>query len=300
MMAEEHVSFLSDGLKLAAVIGLPDDLGKDEKRPAMIVLHGFGSTKDAGNVIAPCAMLNALGYVTLRFDFRGCGDSEGEHGRLICLEQVSDTRTALSMLQKHRHIDPQRIGVMGSSFGAAVAVYSAGIDKRFAACISASGWGNGAKKFEAQHSAPGAFDRFMTMLADGRAHRERTGTSMMVSRYDIVPIPEKLRGHVLNKSIMTMPVETAQSMYDFMAENVVSQIAPRPSLFLHSAVDSVTPTQQTIDMFTRARAPAELHLFSGTDHFMFAEKNKRVHEVVTSWLNTFFPVHGEPMPPSEH
>jgi hypothetical protein len=53
-------------------------------------------------------------------------------------------------------------------------------------------------------------------------------------------------------------------------------------------------------MFTRARAPAELHLFSGTDHFMFAEKNKRVHEVVTSWLNTFFPVHGEPMPPSEH
>lgn len=237
-------------------------------------------------------MLNALGYAILRFDFRGCGESEGEHGRLICLEQVSDTRHALSMLQQHTKMDPRRIDVMGSSFGAAVAVYSAGIDARFAACILASGWGNGAKKFEAQHSAPGAFDKFMSMLAEGRAHRECTGTSMMVSRYDIVPIPEKLRGHVIAKSIMTMPVETAQSIYDFMAENVVSQIAPRPLLLLHSAVNSVTPTQQSIDMFARARSPAELHLFSGTDHFMFAEHNTRVHEVVTSWLNRFFPVHG--------
>jgi len=299
-MIEERVTFISDGLKLSAVIGLPEGLKAGEKRPAMIVLHGFGSTKDAGNVVTPCTMLNALGYATLRFDFRGCGDSEGEHSRLICLEQVSDTRHALSLLESHAHIDAKRIGVMGSSFGAAVAVYAAGIDKRFACCISASGWGNGAKKFEAQHSAPGAFDKFMAMLAEGRAHREQTGTSLMVSRYDIVPIPPSLRGHVITKSIMTMPVETAQSMYDFMAENVVSQISPRPSLFLHSAVDSVTPTQQTIDMFTRARAPAELHLFSGTDHFMFAEKNKRVHEVVTTWLNTFFPVHGEPLSLDHH
>jgi uncharacterized protein len=299
-MIEHKVTFISDGLKLAGVIGLPDDIKAGERRPAMIVHHGFGSTKDASNVTTPCAMMTALGYVTFRFDFRGCGDSEGEAGRLICLEQVSDSRHALTLLQGHPHIDPARIGVMGSSFGAAVAVYAAGIDQRYGACISASGWGNGAKKFEAQHSAPGAFEKFMKMLADGRAHRDKTGTSLMVSRYDIVPIPAKLRGHVIEKSVMMMPVETAQSMYDFMAENMVCHIAPRPCLFLHSAVDSVTPTQQSIDMFTRARGPAELHLFSGTDHFMFAEDNTRVHEVVTTWLNTFFPVHGAPLAAPHH
>ena len=121
---------------------------------------------------------------------------------------------------------------------------------------------------------------------------------MMVSRYDIVPIPVHLRGHVVARSIIQMPVETAQSMYDFRAEDMVAQIAPRPVLFLHSAVDSVTPTDQTIEMFKRAGSPTEMHLFSGTDHFMFAEHNRRVHEVLTSWLETFFPVHGEPAAPS--
>jgi hypothetical protein len=43
-------------------------------------------------------------------------------------------------------------------------------------------------------------------------------------------------------------------------------------------------------MFQRAGERAEMHLFSGTDHFMFAESNRRVHEVVTQWLQDFFPL----------
>ncbi len=287
---EERVSFMSEGLELVGAIATPDDARPNDKRPAFIVLHGFGSTMNAANVRTPCDMLNKLGYVTMRFDMPGCGDSQGERGRLICMEQVAAARAALTLLQASPNVDAARIGVMGSSFGAAVAVYSAGTDERFAACVSASGWGNGALKFEGQHRAPGAFDRFKTMLKEGREHRERTGRSMMVSRYDIVPIPEKLRGHVVEKSIMDMPVETAQSMYDFRAEEIVGKIAPRPLLLLHSAIDSVTPTEQTIRMFERSQAPTEMHLFSGTDHFMFAESNKRVHEVVAAWLREFFPV----------
>ena len=65
-------------------------------------------------------VLDELGYVTLGFDMRGCGDSEGEFGRVICLEQVEDTRSALTFLQKHPAVDPDRIAVIGSSFGGAV------------------------------------------------------------------------------------------------------------------------------------------------------------------------------------
>ena len=287
---DERVSFKSGGLTLSGVISAPDGLAAGEKRPAVIVLHGFGSTKNAGNVLTPCALLNALGYVTMRFDMRGCGDSEGERGRLICLEQVEDARNALTLLESKSFVDGARVGVLGSSFGAAVAVYAAGVDARFAACIAASGWGDGAKKFESQHSEPGAFERFLTMLDEGRAYRERTGQSMIVSRYDIVPIPPQLRGHVVEKSIMDMPVETAQSMYDFRAEEMIGKIAPRPVLLLHSAIDSVTPTEQTIRMFQRSGGFCEMHLFSGTDHFMFAESNHRVHDVVKAWLADFFPV----------
>ena len=291
-MTETRVTFKSDGLTLTGVVSVPDDAAPGEKRPAFMVLHGFGSTHNAGNVKTPCALLNKLGYVTLRFDMRGCGDSEGEKGRLICLEQVEDTRNALTFLSGHPNVDGARIGVMGSSFGAAVAVYAAGVDRRIAACVSASGWGNGETKFRGQHAGPGEYERFLKMLDEGKRHREKTGQSMMVSRYDIVPIPEHLRGHVLEKSIMQMHVETAQGMFDFRPENVIGDIAPRPCLLMHSSVDSVTPTQQSIDMFARAKQPTELHLFSGTDHFMLAEGNIRVRDTLAAWLGTFFPVHG--------
>ncbi len=82
-------------------------------------------------------------------------------------------------------------------------------------------------------------------------------------------------------------------MFEFTAEDVIASIAPRPVLLMHSAVDSVTPTEQTIRMFDRSKAPTERHLFSGTDHFMFAEKNRAVREVVTAWLHDFLPVSGE-------
>jgi pimeloyl-ACP methyl ester carboxylesterase len=135
------------------------------------------------------------------------------------------------------------------------------------------------------------------MLAEGRAHRERTGRSLMVPRYDIVPIPKQLRDDLAGRSvqmfpagaIQMFPAETAQSMFDFRADDVVGRIAPRPLLLLHSANDSVTPTEQSIEMFKRAGEPTELHLFSGLDHFMFAEDNDRVWGVIRDWLKTYFP-----------
>jgi uncharacterized protein len=294
---EENVRIESAGLRLSGVVRIPAGLQPGERRAAFLVLHGFGSNKDSQNVLAPCKVLEALGYVTLRFDMRGCGESEGEHGRVICLEQVEDTRNALAFLARHAAVAPDRIAVIGTSFGGAVAVYVAGVDPRIAAVISNGGWGDGERKFRGQHSTPEAWARFTAMLAEGRAHRERTGRSLMVPRYDIVPIPARLRDDLAGRSvqmfpagtIQMFPAETAQSMFDFRADDVVGRIAPRPLLLLHSANDSVTPTEQSIEMFKRAGEPTELHLFSGLDHFMFAEDNDRVWSVIRDWLENYFP-----------
>jgi uncharacterized protein len=255
-----------------------------------MVLHGFGSNMQAGNVLKPCAMLDELGYATLRFDMPGCGESEGEKGRLICLEQVGAVSAALDLLAQHPQIDPARIGVMGSSFGAAVAVYAGGVDSRVAAVISSGGWGHGERKFRGQHPTPEAWARFTAMLEEGKRHRAATGKSLMVPRYDIVPIPPEMRGHLVAGAVQMFPAETAQSMYDFRAEDVVGKIAPRPLLLLHSATDRVTPTEQSVALFARAGEPSELHLFADVDHFMFAESNTRVHHVIQDWLAEYFPV----------
>ena len=297
-MSEQKVTFKSKGLTLSGIIRVPDNVKPGEKRPAFIILHGFGSRMTAENVMRPTAMFEQLGYVCMRFDMPGCGESEGEKGLLVCLDQVQATSDALTLLAQHDNVDGKRIAVMGSSFGAAVAVYCGGVDARVAAVVSASGWGDGERKFRGQHATPEAWARFTAMLAEGRAHRERTGRSLMVPRYDIVPIPTRLREDLAKRAVQMFPdgtiamfpSETAQSMFDFCAEDVVGKIAPRPLLLLHSANDSVTPTEQSVEMFKRAGQPTELHLFSGLDHFMFAEDNDRVWRVIRDWLETYFPV----------
>jgi hypothetical protein len=294
---EEIVSFQSAGLRLHGALGVPDDVPAGERRAAFLVLHGFGSNSDSNNVLQPTRVLSEFGYVTLRFDMRGCGKSEGEFGRVICLEQVEDLGNALDFLSRHPAVDPDRIGVIGSSFGGAVAVYAGGTNPRVAAVISNGGWGHGERKFRGQHRTPEAWARFTKMLEEGRALRARTGKSLMVPRYDIVPIPDHVRqnldkqnvGMLAPNSVEMFPAETAQSMFDFRAEDVVGKIAPRPLLLIHAANDSVTPTEQSIELFKRAGQPAELHLFSGLDHFLFAENSKRVWSMLRNWLETYFP-----------
>ena len=283
---EERVSFTSDGLRLSGVLHFPEPRG--ERHSAFLVLHGFGSNKDASGSMAVSRMLTGLGYAALRFDFRGCGESEGERGRVICKEQVKDTRNALSFLASRGDIHPQRIGVVGQSFGAAVAVYTAGVDRRVAACISSGGWGDGAKKFRRQHASARAWAKFSAMVKEGK-RRRRTGKAMMVSRYDIVPIPPRLRGNLAPGSIMEFPFEVVESMLEFNANEVVGRISPRPLLLLHSANDSVTPTEQSVDLFERAGKPTDLHLIADVDHFMFSEGNTLVVNLVRNWLDKHFP-----------
>jgi alpha-beta hydrolase superfamily lysophospholipase len=287
---QQKVSFESSGLRLNGVLHFPKDYAAGERRPAIVVMHGFGSTKDAANVTEPAALFASWGYIAFRFDMRGCGDSEGEFGHILCMDQVEDARNAISYLAKRPEILPDRVALSGTSFGAAVAVYTAGVDKRAAAVISTGGWGNGERKFRAQHATPEAWARFTRMLEEGREHRRRTGQPLMVPRYDIVPIPPHLRNNVTAKSAQQFPAETAQSMMDFRADDVVGDISPRPLLLMHSAHDSVTPTNESIELFRRARAPVELHLFDGVDHFVLREGNARVTDTLHRWLDAYFPV----------
>ncbi|MGH7392133.1 MAG: alpha/beta hydrolase [Candidatus Rokuibacteriota bacterium] len=286
---EERVAFPSDGLTLSGVLHAPERGRRRERRPAFLVLHGFGSNKESGGVMAVTRLLTELGYVTLRFDMRGCGESQGPRGRVICLEQVEDTKSALSFLATRPEVDAERIGVIGHSFGAAVAVYTTGVDPRVAACISSGGWGDGEKKFRKQHESPETWRKFAAMLEEGRRRRERTGESIMVPRYDIVPIPPGLRGNLAPGSIMEFPFEVVESMCAFRANDVVGKIAPRPLLLLHPAQDSVTPTEQSIDLFRHAGQPTDLHLVADVDHFLFAEGNTLVLGLVRDWLGKHFP-----------
>src|SRR5262249_44207916 len=156
-----------------------------------------------------------------------------------------DTRSALTFLARHPAVDPERIGLIGSSFGGAVAVYTGGVDARVAAVISNGGWGDGERKFRGQHKSPQEWARFTNTHEGGREHGPRPAKRLAAPATATVPLPPHLRSNLASNSIQSFPAETAQSMFDFRADDVVARIAPRPLLLLHAANDSVTPTEQS-------------------------------------------------------
>ncbi|MGZ3411509.1 MAG: alpha/beta hydrolase [Xanthobacteraceae bacterium] len=285
----ERVTIISEGLKLAGILSIPKDIKPGEKRPAFVVLHGFGGNKEGEQGVWASKTLLEWGYVCLQIDFRGCGESEGVPARIVPQEEVIDVQSAISFLEKRPDVDANRIALCGSSLGAAVAIVTAGTDSRVAAVISQGGWGSGPRKFAQQHPPPEKWNRFLGMMIEGVRHRENTGKSMMVSRFDIVPVPERLRD-LVRKGHMEFTAETPLGMFLFHPENSIAAISPRPVLLLHAVGDSVTPSTESVELYKHAKPPVELHLIDGADHFMFAESNPRVANIVRDWLTAYFPL----------
>jgi hypothetical protein len=284
----QPVAFLSDGLKLSGVIHLPSNLKSGERRPAIIMMHGFGGTKAIGPEWV-CRQCAEWGYVALRFDFRGCGESEGKRGHVIPLEEVADALSAVTYMAARNDVDPSAIALSGSSLGGGVAVQAAATDRRVAAVIVENGVGHGERVIRSMHS-PQSWQKFLDLLEEGRRYRERTGQSMMIHRFDIFEMPKQLQVNLASQNaLMEFTVETALGFFMFRPEEAVAKISPRPLLLLHSVRDSVTNYDEAFSLVRMAKPPVELHLLDGTNHFMFVNTDPRVTSTLKSWLDRYFP-----------
>jgi pimeloyl-ACP methyl ester carboxylesterase len=286
---QQPITFPSDGLKLSGIVHVPDGLKAGERRPAIIMMHGFGANKNGGPEWV-CRQFESWGYVALRFDYRGCGNSEGERGRVIAMEEVADARSAVSYMAGRLEVDPDRIALCGSSLGAGVAVHAAAIDPRVNAVILENGLGSGERIIRSMHM-PESWTKFLQMMEDGIRHRERTGASKMIHRFDIFEMPKELQINLTsNNSLMEFTAETAVSFFMFRPEEMIAKISPRPILILHSARDRVCNYEEAFSLARHAKPPFELHLLDGVDHFMFVDTDPRVATTLRNWLDKYFPL----------
>jgi hypothetical protein len=285
---QQPFAFPSDGLSLSGVVHVPDNLKPGERRPAIIMMHGFGANKNGGPEWV-CRQFESWGYVALRFDYRGCGESEGERGRVIAMEEVSDARNAVTAMAARPEVDPKRIALCGSSLGAGVAVQATAMDERVGAVILENGLGHGERVIRSMHT-PESWGKFLQMVEDGRRHREQSGQSKMIHRFEIFEMPKDLQVNLTsNNSLMHFTAETAVSFFMFRPEDAIGRISPRPILMLHSARDRVCTPEEAYSLARHAGPPFELHLMDGADHFMFVDTDPRVAQTLRDWLDKYFP-----------
>ena len=255
---EQTISFTSDALTLRGFLHVPDGAGR---HPALVLCHGFGgSCRGAGHPELAKAIEQA-GYVVLRFDFRGCGQSEGKRGNVIVEEEVVDLRHALDWLSAQPCVDANRIGVIGASLGGSVAIEVAARDARVRLCVANGSIGNGERRYRAQYRDAASWQAFLAKLDAAK----RAGTDL--GRFEIVHIPESDRAGLPPGAIMEFTAATAQSLLDSCPERAVGKLAPRPLLLVHPRGDGVVPFGESEALAKAAGANAELHIIEGSAHF---------------------------------
>ncbi len=277
---EQAVSFSSAGITLRGTLHRPD--GVAGRCPAIVQCHGFGGSSSGAGHPQLARALERAGYVVLRFDFRGCGSSEGERGRIICMEEVEDARNAITFVQTQEGVDPDRMGLIGASLGGAVVIHVAATDERVRVCAANGAIGNGERRFRFQYPEDAQWQGFLARLQEARRLREETGRSVMIPRFDIVFIPEHSRTGLPPGASMEFPAETAISMLEFNPEALVVKIAPRPLLLIHPVGDEVVPKSESEHLAAAAGKPCELHLIETTDHFGSADP--KLQEITLDWF----------------
>lgn len=107
----------------------------EDKVPAVLICHGLAGHKIGKErlYVTIAEHLLQFGIGTLRFDFRGNGESEGEFADMTIQGEVSDTLKAIEFLEQHPHVDPNKLAILGRSFGGAVAVLAAAQAQKFKA-----------------------------------------------------------------------------------------------------------------------------------------------------------------------
>jgi len=152
------VSFDADGVRCSAwhFPAGSDVLAGVGGRPAVVMAHGFGGTKDSG--LAPFAeRLAGAGAEVLAFDYRGFGTSDGEPRQSISVKrQLRDYHCAVDFVKKLDGVDPGRIALWGASLSGGHILNVAAARSDIAAVIAMTPMTSGVAAGRASTTARGA------------------------------------------------------------------------------------------------------------------------------------------------
>jgi dipeptidyl aminopeptidase/acylaminoacyl peptidase len=96
--------------------------------PGVVIMHGFtGQRLESSFLFREASRsLEAAGIASLRFDFGGSGESDGEFVDMTATTERADALAALDFLRSCDGVDRGRVGLLGLSFGGFMTACTAG------------------------------------------------------------------------------------------------------------------------------------------------------------------------------
>ena len=297
---EQKVRFHSDGFQIAGILFEPD---RDSSKPCpgIVLCQGMLGIKEYFWFPYIAQRLVERGFVALIWDYRGVGESEGEYGRLYPLEQAEDIRNALTYLEANEKVDPERLALLGFSFGGGMVPYVAGVDRRVKCAISVAGWGDGEQWMRSirRHSE---WLELLRGIQQDRQSRVLTGKSELLAPGEILvgdPSAAEKRQEVIGKvpgmanaKSTAYSLATAEKLLEFKPIDVVDRISPRAILYIAAELDTTTPADGVLEMYQRTQEPKKLLMIPGAAHYDVYRKEQvdSIMESTIAWLEEHLPL----------
>ncbi|MED4885197.1 alpha/beta hydrolase family protein [Bacillus smithii] len=132
---QKHVRIQWKGHHLAATIHYPaewTDQEKNARYPLVVICHGFiGSRVGVNRLFYKAAQeLAEDRYVVIRFDYAGCGESDGDYGQTGLDDFIDQTNHVIDFGLQLNGVDADQLVLLGHSLGGAVASWIAANDSR--------------------------------------------------------------------------------------------------------------------------------------------------------------------------
>lgn len=281
---DESVTIPSLGFNLAATITKPPSA--TTPRPAVILIGGSGPT-DRDETVAGIPVfgqiaraLVAAGFVVVRYDKRGVGQSGGRVESVTIADYAEDARQVLLWLEKRKEVDKDRIALVGHSEGALVAMLTAGRERgRVAALALIAGPSTSGNEvvLEQQKHLLSKMPIDDAQRAEKVALQEKINTAV-IKGTGWADIPEQARR-----------VADTPWFYSFLTFDPEKAIAEtrQPVLILQGQLDTQVPPHHADDLATFARArkgtkaDVEVVKVPGVNHLLVPAKTGDVSEYAT-------------------
>ncbi len=134
------VTIPASGFNLAGTLTAPSQMGR-MRHPAVVLVAGSGPVERDETVAGIpifaqlAGALAERGFMVLRYDKRGLGQSGGRTERVTIQDYADDLIDAVKWLRKRDDVDKRRIAVAGHSEGGAVAMLASGREKNISALV---------------------------------------------------------------------------------------------------------------------------------------------------------------------
>lgn len=264
------VVFESGGLRCRGWLYLPDGSGEGRRAPTIVMAHGFSAVKEMF-LPAFAERFRDAGFVVLVFDYRRLGESEGEpRGQIFPHDQHEDYRNAISWALRQAEVDPERIGVWGTSYSGGHVMNLAAFDRRIRAAVAQVPMISGWKSIVRNPGGKEGILGMLGMLAADRSARYETGQintlpviapagePCILSTPDAYEWFEKRAAKLAPTWINAVTLESLERMVEYDPTNAIELIAPTPLRIVAAEEDSLIAIDSVREAFARAGDPKDL------------------------------------------